>query len=188
MPVPDDPGAKPKPLVPALRDAALHDSARRTFVVTGLTVTGGLLLYAFAPTRGRDGTIGAILGIAAVCVVVPLTVRRARSIRASERPILDAVETLVLLFTLLVLGFAAVYVVIAEHSHQLVDVRTKIDALYFTVSTLSTVGFGDAHAAGQAARLVVTVQIVFDLAFLATAVRLLTSVAQRRVAEKGGRG
>ena len=73
---------------------------------------------------------------------------------------------------------------IASHPGQMADVNTKVDALYFTATTLSTVGYGDAHAVGQLARVIVTLQLVFDLAFIAVALRLLSSVASRRATEK----
>jgi hypothetical protein len=41
---------------------------------------------------------------------------------------------------------------------------TRTDALYFTVTVFSTVGFGDITAASQSARLVVTAQMLLDLA------------------------
>jgi voltage-gated potassium channel len=152
--------------------------------VTVATVVGGSVLYALAPMRGPRAWLGLLLGIAAVFVIVPLTVRRGRALLVSDRPILDAAETLVLLFTLLVLGFASGYVVLSEHPGQLVGLETKVDALYFTLTTLSTVGFGDVHAVGQVARVAVSAQVVFDLVFVAIAVRLLTSRASRRASQR----
>lgn len=61
---------------------------------------------------------------------------------------------------------------------QFVELVTKTDALYFAVSTLGTVGFGDVHAAGQWARVLVLVQMVFNLVVLAAAFTLLS----RRIA------
>jgi hypothetical protein len=55
------------------------------------------------------------------------------------------------------------------------EVLTRTEALYFTVSVLSTVGFGDIHAVGQLGRAVVTVQMLFDLVFVASAVGLVVS-------------
>jgi voltage-gated potassium channel len=162
----------------------LRGSSRATLAVTAATVTGGLALYGVAPMEGRRAWLGLLLGLGALVVIVPLTVHRARRVAVSDRPILDAAEALVLLFTLLVLGFAAGYVLLSQHASQLAGVDTKIDALYFTLTTLSTVGFGDAHAVGQTARVVVSVQMVFNLVFIATAVRLLTSVARERATQR----
>nr|MDT0663822.1 potassium channel family protein [Micromonospora sp. DSM 115978] len=54
---------------------------------------------------------------------------------------------------------------------------------YFTVTVLTTVGFGDVHATGQAARLVVTVQMGIDVLFIATAGSALRAagVGRRRL-------
>ena len=57
---------------------------------------------------------------------------------------------------------------------QIVGLTTRTDALYFTLSTLTTVGFGDVYADGQIARALVSVQMVFDVVFVAAGVALLT--------------
>ena len=59
--------------------------------------------------------------------------------------------------------------------------ETKTDALYFTMSTLATVGFGDVHATGQLARLLVTIQIAFNLVFVATLVTVLSKRVRRNL-------
>jgi voltage-gated potassium channel len=78
------------------------------------------------------------------------------------------------------LGFASVYEAMAIHGDAFPAIHTKIDAVYFTVVTLGTVGFGDITPATQVARLVVTFQIAFNLLFLGGAVRLLTHVGRQR--------
>jgi voltage-gated potassium channel len=165
---------------------SLRGSTRRTLAVVAATVAGGLAVYAVAPMQGPRAWLGLLLCAAALATIVPLTVWRARALRNSDRPVLEAIETLVLLFTLLLLGFASGYVVLSQQADQLAGVHTKIDALYFTLTTLSTVGFGDVHAIGQTARVVVSVQILFNLVFLAVAVRLLAAVARERVTQRGG--
>ena len=50
---------------------------------------------------------------------------------------------------------------------EFVGLETRTDALYFTMTTLSTVGYGDVHAQGQIARVLVTIQQVFDVVFIA---------------------
>lgn len=96
------------------------------------------------------------------------------------------VRSLLLLLYLTVLLFALGYYVLARSADdQFSGLETKTDALYFTVTTLGTVGFGDIHAAGQAARALVTAQIAFNLVFVGALASVLTSQL-RRQAEAAG--
>ncbi|TVY99112.1 hypothetical protein EAS64_41860 [Trebonia kvetii] len=56
---------------------------------------------------------------------------------------------------------------------------THTDGLYFTVTVLSTVGFGDITAKIQAARLVVTGQMIADLVIFALAVKVIVGAVSR---------
>ena len=49
--------------------------------------------------------------------------------------------------------------------------------MYFTVTTLATVGYGDIHPTGPPARAVVTTQIILNLAFLGIVVRVMARAA-----------
>lgn len=72
--------------------------------------------------------------------------------------------------------FAAIYFALATAStSQMSGIATKTDALYFSVTTLATVGYGDIHPVGQAARGLATVQMLFDMMFVATATGLVVS-------------
>jgi small-conductance mechanosensitive channel len=78
----------------------------------------------------------------------------------------------------LVLTFALVYAALAAHSpHAFVGISDRTDALYFSVTLVATVGFGDIHAEGTVAKLVVTLHMLFNLVYLGTALRLLTGSA-----------
>ncbi len=67
---------------------------------------------------------------------------------------------------------------------QFVGLETKTDALYFTLATLTTVGYGDVHAAGQVARTVVIVQLVFNVAVIATGASVLSRQIGTRARER----
>jgi hypothetical protein len=56
---------------------------------------------------------------------------------------------------------------------------TRTDALYFTVTVFSTVGFGDITAKTETARLVVTGQMVADLVFLGFGIKILAGAVGR---------
>jgi voltage-gated potassium channel len=81
------------------------------------------------------------------------------------------------LVTALVGGVAffalADYTIAVTSPGQFVDMDTKTDALYFTLATLTTVGYGDVYAAGQIARAVVAVQLIFNVAVITTGASVL---------------
>jgi hypothetical protein len=54
------------------------------------------------------------------------------------------------------------------------------DALYFTVTVFATVGFGDITPTTDAARLVVTGQMIADLVIIGIAVKAITGAVQQR--------
>jgi voltage-gated potassium channel Kch len=94
-------------------------------------------------------------------------------------------QTLLTLLYLSVLGFALGYYVLAQSTdHQFAGLHTRIDALYFTVVTAATVGYGDVHPTGQLARALVTGQIVFNLVFLGLLVSLMTTQLRERAATR----
>ena len=144
---------------------------------------GMTLLYIFLPLRGDNSWIGIIVGSAAVLALIPLTVQRVAAIQRSGRPMLVALEALVLLLTLLVYGFAAVYFAMNADNSQLPGIETRLDSVYFVVTTLATVGYGDISPATQAARAIATTQMLLDLAFLGGVIRVLTLVTRRRLSE-----
>jgi len=65
---------------------------------------------------------------------------------------------------------------------------TRTDALYFTVTVFSTVGFGDITAKSETARVVLIVQMLADLAFLGAGIRVLLGAVQRGRGQGPGTG
>ena len=153
--------------------------ARRSLVRSGVLVAALCLGYALLPLRGELWWIGAAVGLGAIIGIVPITIRRFHAVRRSEEPVVVAIEAVVLLVTMLVLGFAAVYYAIDANQGQFDGLETKVDSVYFTVTTLSTVGYGDIHAAGTAARVLVTINIMLNLAFLGVVVRVMAARRRR---------
>lgn len=103
-----------------------------------------------------------------------------RAIIRAKYPAVRAVVALAVTVPLFVLLFASVYFVMARASpanfstHQL----TRTDALYFTVTVFSTVGFGDITPVSQSARLVVTAQMILDLVVLGLGIRVFVWAVQ----------
>ncbi len=78
---------------------------------------------------------------------------------------------------LAVLFFATAYYLLERtQPGELVGLSTRLDSLYFALTVLSTVGFGDIHAVGQTARAMVSAQIVFDVLVISLAVGAVRDV------------
>jgi voltage-gated potassium channel len=118
-------------------------------------------------------------GVALLGSLILLAIRRL--FRAGEAA---RVRGLIMLLCLTVLFFAYADRTLAELPGQFADLQTKTDALYFNVSTVATVGFGDVHATGQLARSAVTIQIVFNLVFLGTAVGMISGMVRARANQR----
>lgn len=90
------------------------------------------------------------------------------------------IDGLLLALVVGVLGFALAFYALEQRDHgQISELQTRVDALYFTVSTLLTVGYGDVHAVGQTARVLVLIQMVYNVVVIAAAAGLIT----RRIRE-----
>lgn len=168
------------------------EAARRPQVVRSLLAVGGmLLLYACAPVPGRVAPpllswVGVALGVGVLTWVTVALVRLER--RATDGDGVRTETVIALLYAFIAL-FSLTYLGLSTRPGEFEGMHTRVDALYFTTSTLATVGYGDVHATGQAARAVATVQMFLDLVFLAAAARLLASaLARHRQAGSPGTG
>ncbi len=109
-----------------------------------------------------------------------------------NRQLEDESTPLTGLLTALVAGvlfFAlADYLVAVGFPGEFVDLQTRIDALYFALSTLATVGFGDVHAQGQVARGLLIVQMLFNTVIIATGLSVLSRQIAARARERRSGG
>jgi hypothetical protein len=167
---------------------------RRVLVRTLLRILGialgMLLLYVVVPIPGSSGA-AAILGmVAGLVLFVVLVGWQLRNIVRAEHPVLRAVEAIAFALPMLVVVFAFTYLTLSRADPQSFNEHLdRVDAMYFTVSTVSTVGLGDIRPVSAGARIVVTFQMLFDLALLAGLVRLLILATRtglrRQEAENG---
>ena len=105
-----------------------------------------------------------------------------RRILASEDPFLAVGVAVVFSLTVLVLGFSTTYYSLEHHDEAQFDsLETKVDAVYFSTSTLSTVGYGDVHATGQLGRGIVVMQIAADFLFVVVVVGIIRWSGKERV-------
>lgn len=118
-----------------------------------------------------------VIGLLAFTALVSVQVLQ---ILRSPFPGARAAESLAISVPFFLLLFAGTYVVLAALSPQAFGIRlTHTDALYFSVTVLSTVGFGDITAKSETARLVVTGQMIADLVVLGLAVKVIVGAMRR---------
>ena len=151
----------------------------RRAVATIALVAGATAVYYVLPVPGRmhesSWAVMFFLGCAVLSVLILVAIRKL--LRSGE----DArVRGLILQLTLTVLFFSWCDESVSKLPRQFAELTSKTDSLYFNISTLATVGFGDVHPVGQLARAAVTLQIVFNLVFLGTAVSLITGFLRIR--------
>jgi voltage-gated potassium channel len=151
---------------------------REILVLLASVVLGTVVYYLVpVPHQMREGRWAILFGCGVVALGLLIALAIWRLLRAGENV---RIRALVLLLVLTILFFAWADDSVARLPGQFVDLHTKTDALYFTISTVATVGFGDVHAAGQLARAAVTVQIVFNLVFLGAALAMISGFFRER--------
>jgi voltage-gated potassium channel len=172
------------PELPASRRTAVKVVAA---VVLRVTVSIILLFAAYylIPTKGDGGESDLpwlFLELAVFAIIVAIQVP---IIVKSDYPVLRAVEALAVTIPLFLLIFSRIYLSTSlANSDAFSQPLDHTTALYFTVTVFATVGFGDIVATTNNMKLLVTLQMLLNLAVLGLVIRLVTSAAQRGVARK----
>ncbi|MEJ2889180.1 potassium channel family protein [Actinomycetospora aeridis] len=158
-------------------------SARRVVLVLArsvITIVLLVVLYFLAPLDPRQDTGTLILFLLGLVALVAMVVFQLRAIVTARYPGLRAVEAFASAIPLFLLLFAATYTAISAARPDMFTVPlTRVDALYFTVTVFATVGFGDITPLSQAARILVTIQMVADLLVLGLLVNSMLEAVRR---------
>jgi len=149
----------------------------RSLAITVVLIASYYLLPLARVTEVPLG-LSLVVGLMALTVVGVLELRWV--VRA-RHPGIRAVQALTTFAPLFLLLFSAMYFLMArtEAGSFGDSALTRTDALYFTVTVFATVGFGDITPASQAARLMVTAQMILDLIVLGLGVRVLLGAVER---------
>jgi voltage-gated potassium channel len=151
-------------------------SVVRLVLVTGVLVA----VYATAPLDrpAEDVAMRLLLGMVVVAVVLGVQLR---SVLRSPHPTLRGIEAVAISITLLVLVSASAYFSI-EHSSpgSFSEPLSRVDGAYFSVTVLTTVGFGDIAPTSQLARGLVTAQMLVNLVLVGFIAKVLVGAVRRR--------
>lgn len=160
---------KPSPLI-------MVRTALRALASTVVLVT---IYYLLPLDHSSEWAAVTMLVIGLIALIALVTVQ-AIWISRSPFPSLRAVEALATSIPLFLLLFASTYVVMASlASRNFSQPMSHTNALYFTVTVFATVGFGDITATTQAARLVVTGQMITDLILFGLGARVILGAVTR---------
>jgi hypothetical protein len=144
------------------------------------STTALVVIYYLLPLDRYSAGVAVTVLIAALVALAGLITLQVRSIMASPFPGLRAAEALATSLPLFLLLFASTYLVTAtESAGSFSQPLTHTDALYFTVTVFATVGFGDIIAKTEAARLVVTGQMIIDLIIIGIGARIFVGAVRQ---------
>ena len=175
--VPAPPTAPVRPVDRRRTRRRVMRSIARTVVVTGAMVA----FYVTAPLDQRPAGAIAVRLVVELIALVLVLVWQIRSVGRSPHPVLRGVEALVVSVPLLVLTFAATYIVVDHNSPgSFTEALSRLDAAYFAVTVLATVGFGDIAPVTEVARSLVMSQMLVDLAFVGLVAKVLVGAVRRR--------
>jgi voltage-gated potassium channel len=165
-----------------LKPAAWSEArpSRRIIVRAVLRAVGStaalVAIYYLLPLDRSSTWVAAAMLVIGLVALIALVVFQVRWILVSRFPGLRGVEALATSIPLFLLLFASTYVVLATISAGNFSAPlTRTGALYFTITVFSTVGFGDITAKTEAARLVVTGQMIVDLVAIGLAVKVIVA-------------
>ena len=139
-----------------------------------------MVIYYLLPLNRSSTWVAVTMLVIGLALFIGLVAFQVRSIVRSRFPALRAIEALATSVPLFLLLFASVYVVLSTISaSNFTEPLMHTDALYFTVTVFSTVGFGDITAKSEAARLVVTSQMIADLLIIGLGLRVIVGAVTR---------
>lgn len=161
-------------LTPAKRRRLIGLGLLRALATTAVLV----LLYYLLPLNHIKNV--PVTLVAGLLILVAVILVQLRVITKARYPVVRSIEALAATVPLFLLLFASIYFAMAHanpanfNTHPL----TRTDVLYFTVTVFTTVGFGDITGTSQAARLLVTAQMLLDLLALGLVVRAFVGAVQ----------
>ncbi|WP_431780853.1 potassium channel family protein [Streptomyces chumphonensis] len=161
------------PRFPSLSWPAAVTAARAVLITVALVTA-----YYVLPLDERDTTASFLL-VVGLLVTLLVFLWEVRAIARSPHPRMRAVEALSATVVLFLVLFAGTYYLIDSSTPgSFTEEMTRTDALYFTLATFSTVGFGDITASSETARVVTMLQMVVGLLLVGVAARVLASAVE----------
>ncbi|CAM3321781.1 ion channel [Nocardioides dubius] len=141
---------------------------RHSWLAAGFNLVAVLVLYFALPVQSGQGAVRMLANLALTCIAVAAVafVLFRETARTDVETSLSVLN-LVLLLEIVLIAFSFIYFALASNNDQFDGIETRLDALYFTLTTTTTTGYGDVHPTGQTAKAVVSAHMAFNLVFIA---------------------
>jgi hypothetical protein len=158
------------------RRAVLARLVGRIFLVWTMLAA----VYFLVPWQGVHGGDAFVRLIVSMTVFAAAAAWELHQTTRAELPQFRAITALGGLTPLFIVLYSGTYLALSHSSPGSFTVRLDhVSALYFMITTLSTVGYGDITAKTDLARMLVSVQMLLDLILIGSIVRLLAGAAQK---------
>ncbi|MGX1612714.1 potassium channel family protein [Micromonospora chalcea] len=172
-----------------MTDLFLRRMRRRAVAACLLMLVGYFLVPVEADPNGLRLVLRSVGTAVLVAVIAFLVTGQVRRQLVKDQPTgRDEDRALTRLAVALIAGLLVFalgdYVVANTRPGEFVGLRTRVDALYFALATLTTVGYGDVHAEGQIARVAVCAQMVFSIGVVATGASIVLKQMTQRSARR----
>lgn len=163
----------------------------RALLRASLTATALVALYFMLPLTGSLDGSAVLLLVVGLLTFTSVVTWQVRAVLRSRYPGLRAIEALAAAIPLFLVLFAAAYLQLADaQAGAFSESLSRTDALYYTITVFSTVGFGDITPKADLARIVTMVQMLGDLLFVGLVLHLMVGAVKlglrRRAAASAG--
>ncbi|MFH8935441.1 potassium channel family protein [Streptomyces griseosporeus] len=173
------------PVAPAPRPGRLATAV--ALARAGLIAATLVAVYYLLPLDRPGQAATTALLVCGLLAVAGVFAWEVRTIVHAPNPRLKAVEALAATVALYLVLFAGTYYLLERSAAgSFSEPLTKTDALYFTLTTFTTVGFGDISARSQAARVATMFQMAGGLVVVGVAARILAQAVQTGLRRQGG--
>jgi Ion channel len=168
-------------LMPDIRRRKIAFLIVRSLLVTTIIVTAYFTLP-FSRSLGAGPIAGIVVGLVVVATALTLQIR---ATMRSPFPGMRAVEALTSTGPLFLILFATAHYLIEHNTAgSYTQTMTRLDALYFTLTVFTTVGFGDIAPVSELARTVTMLQMIGDVLLIFVIARVLFGAVKVGIARR----
>ncbi|MEI6700994.1 MAG: potassium channel family protein [Actinomycetota bacterium] len=157
---------------------------RRAIVKSVITLTATWILlfvaYFLSPVGKLSSGRPLVQLVLAVALIGSALAWQIRGIMKAELPELRAVEALGTFIPFFLLTFSFAYLSMSHNDpHSFTQSLDHVRAIYFTVTTFSTTGYGDITPNLDPVRIVAAIQMLIDLALLGAIIRVISKATSK---------